>query len=229
MRTSTTQRSLSSSLRLFLLLCLALNSHAFPFLPQVQLFGGDPDSGCHALCQQLHLLPTQGQGRPCRQCSCQLLPPWWGPPGSAERLYTGHWAWVSGSEGDVGDSGSAVYLTAPLPPLFFNPFHSGLRVVTLPSGAMRTLYSSDRCAEPGMCGNSWRGSWNAWKSVSVPARGTISVSERSAFLVCCCPRSVSRGASFSSGASGLRTCPFPCGRCALPVLSFRTTERPLPF
>ena len=32
-------------------LCLALSSHISPFLPQVQLFRGDPDSGCHALCQ----------------------------------------------------------------------------------------------------------------------------------------------------------------------------------
>ena len=39
-------------------LCLALSSSVSPFLPQVQLFRGDPDSGCHALRQQLHLLPT---------------------------------------------------------------------------------------------------------------------------------------------------------------------------
>lgn len=79
----------------------------------------------------------------------------------------------------MGDSGPAIYL--PLH-LFLNPLHSGLRVVTLPNGAMRTLSSSDRCAEPGMCGNSWRGSWNVWKLVSVLARETISVYARSVFL-----------------------------------------------
>lgn len=41
---------------------------------------------------------------------------------------------------------------------------SGPRAVTLPSGAMRTLCSSDRCAEPGMCGSSWRGCWSVWRS-----------------------------------------------------------------
>ena len=86
-----------------------------------------------------------------------------------------------GNEGDMrGDSGSATY--PQLLPPFFNRLHSGPRVVTLPSGAMKTLYSSDQCAEPGMCGNSWRGSWNEWKLVSAPAKGTIFVYARSAFL-----------------------------------------------
>lgn len=79
----------------------------------------------------------------------------------------------------MGDSGAVVYI---LNLLFFNPLQSGSRVVILPSGAMRTLFSSDQCAEPGMCGNSWRGSWNVWKLASAPARGTMSEFARSVFL-----------------------------------------------
>lgn len=87
---------------------------------------------------------------------------------------TGLGYWEGGRHGGL-------WFYCVLTPLL-KPLRSGLRVVTLPSGAMRTSSSSDLCAEHGTSGNSWRDSWSGWKLVSVPARGTISVCARSAFF-----------------------------------------------
>jgi len=41
---------------------------------QVQVCQGDPDNHGHAVRQQLHLIPTQGQGRPRGHGASELLP-----------------------------------------------------------------------------------------------------------------------------------------------------------